>query len=39
MGDDVVVVPNSAGIVGGVRAWSLLGASAQAPADDGRPAR
>jgi polyphosphate glucokinase len=23
MGDDVVVVPNSAGIVGGVRAWSL----------------
>jgi len=25
MGDDVVVVPNSAGIVGGVRAWSLRG--------------
>jgi polyphosphate glucokinase len=25
MGDDVVVVPNSAGIVGGVRAWSLSG--------------
>jgi len=25
MGDDVVVVPNSAGIVGGVRAWSLAG--------------
>ncbi|MGC0142874.1 MULTISPECIES: ROK family protein [unclassified Pseudactinotalea] len=24
-GDDVVVVPNSAGIVGGVRAWSLPG--------------
>ena len=23
MGDDVVVVPNTAGIVGGVRAWSL----------------
>ncbi|BCB78719.1 ROK family protein [Phytohabitans flavus] len=23
MGDDVVVVPNSAGIIGGVRAWSL----------------
>jgi polyphosphate glucokinase len=23
LGDDVVVVPNSAGIVGGVRAWSL----------------
>jgi polyphosphate glucokinase len=28
MGDDVVVVPNSAGIVGGVRAWSLLAATA-----------
>lgn len=25
LGDDVVVVPNSAGIVGGVRAWSLAG--------------
>ncbi len=25
LGDDVVVVPNSAGIVGGVRAWSLPG--------------
>jgi polyphosphate glucokinase len=25
MGDDVVVVPNTAGIVGGVRAWSLQG--------------
>jgi polyphosphate glucokinase len=25
MGDDVVVVPNTAGIVGGVRAWSILG--------------
>ncbi|MBO0867570.1 MAG: ROK family protein [Micromonosporaceae bacterium] len=25
MGDDVVVVPNTAGIVGGVRAWSLEG--------------
>lgn len=24
LGDDVVVVPNAAGIVGGVRAWSLL---------------
>ncbi|MGA3523731.1 ROK family protein [Melissospora conviva] len=24
MGDDVVVVPNTAGIVGGVRAWSLV---------------
>jgi polyphosphate glucokinase len=24
LGDDVVVVPNTAGIVGGVRAWSLL---------------
>lgn len=24
MGDDVVVVPNSAGIVGGVRAWQML---------------
>ena len=23
LGDDVVVVPNQAGIVGGVRAWSL----------------
>jgi polyphosphate glucokinase len=23
LGDDVVVVPNAAGIVGGVRAWSL----------------
>ena len=25
LGDDVVIVPNAAGIVGGVRAWSLLG--------------
>jgi polyphosphate glucokinase len=25
MGDDVVVVPNTAGIIGGVRAWSILG--------------
>jgi polyphosphate glucokinase len=25
MGDDVVVVPNSAALVGGVRAWSILG--------------
>ncbi|MFY1697494.1 MULTISPECIES: ROK family protein [unclassified Solwaraspora] len=25
MGDDVVVVPNTAGIVGGVRAWTLVG--------------
>jgi polyphosphate glucokinase len=25
MGDDVVVVPNTAGIVGGVRAWSISG--------------
>lgn len=25
MGDDVVVVPNTAGIVGGVRAWSVRG--------------
>lgn len=25
MGDDVVVVPNSAGIIGGVRAWALAG--------------
>lgn len=25
MGDDVVVVPNSAGIIGGVRAWELRG--------------
>ncbi|GGC10143.1 hypothetical protein GCM10010972_24270 [Cellulomonas carbonis] len=23
LGDDVVVVPNSAGIVGGLRAWTL----------------
>jgi polyphosphate glucokinase len=23
MGDDVVVVPNTAGILGGVRAWTL----------------
>jgi polyphosphate glucokinase len=23
LGDDVVVVPNTAGIVGGVRAWEL----------------
>jgi len=23
VGDDVVVVPNSAGLVGGVRAWTL----------------
>jgi len=26
LGDDVVVVPNTAGIVGGVRAWDLAGA-------------
>jgi len=25
LGDDVVIVPNSAGVVGGVRAWSLRG--------------
>jgi polyphosphate glucokinase len=25
MGEDVVVVPNTAGIVGGVRAWSISG--------------
>ena len=25
MGDDVVIVPNTAGIIGGVRAWSLTG--------------
>ncbi|WP_129336889.1 ROK family protein [Cellulomonas endophytica] len=25
LGDDVVIVPNQAGIVGGVRAWSLVG--------------
>jgi len=25
LGDDVVIVPNSAGIVGGVRAWALIG--------------
>jgi polyphosphate glucokinase len=25
MGEDVVVVPNTAGIVGGVRAWSIRG--------------
>jgi polyphosphate glucokinase len=24
LGDDVVIVPNSAGIIGGVRAWSLI---------------
>jgi polyphosphate glucokinase len=29
--DDVVVVPNSAGLGGGVRAWQLAGASAPAP--------
>ena len=23
MGDDVVIVPNSAGVAGGVRAWNL----------------
>ena len=23
MGDDVVVVPNTAGVTGGVRAWNL----------------
>jgi hypothetical protein len=23
MGDDVVIVPNTAGIIGGVRAWVL----------------
>lgn len=28
LGDDVVVVPNSVGIVGGVRAWSLAGTAA-----------
>lgn len=27
LGDDVVIVPNSAGIVGGVRAWNLPGAA------------
>lgn len=31
LGDDVVVVPNSAGIVGGVRAWSLFQGSGTAP--------
>jgi polyphosphate glucokinase len=25
LGDDVVIVPNEAGIIGGVRAWNLLG--------------
>lgn len=25
LGDDVVIVPNEAGIIGGVRAWTLLG--------------
>ena len=25
LGDDVVIVPNEAGIIGGVRAWALLG--------------
>jgi polyphosphate glucokinase len=24
LGDDVVIVPNEAGIIGGVRAWSLI---------------
>ena len=28
MGDDVVIVPNTAGIVGGVRAWQLHGGHA-----------
>lgn len=31
LGDDVVVVPNSAGIVGGVRAWSLRSPGTDAP--------
>lgn len=31
LGDDVVVVPNTAGIVGGVRAWALRGGSAAQP--------
>ena len=34
MGDDVVVVPNTAGIVGGVRAWSLR----PSPEDSGHAA-
>ena len=29
MGDDVVVVPNTAGIVGGVRAWDLMAGRAE----------
>ncbi|MEU6202036.1 ROK family protein [Micromonospora musae] len=32
MGDDVVVVPNTAGIVGGVRAWDLAAARPARPA-------
>ena len=31
LGDDVVVVPNSAGIIGGVRAWQLPGDAAAEP--------
>ena len=36
LGDDVVVVPNSAGIVGGVRAWSLGGVRAATAGAGGR---
>ena len=35
LGDDVVVVPNSAGIIGGVRAWTLPTAGGQHPAGQG----
>ncbi|WP_372592757.1 ROK family protein [Actinotalea sp.] len=33
LGDDVVIVPNSAGIVGGVRAWELTTASREVDGD------
>ena len=35
LGDDVVVVPNSAGIVGGVRAWSLRSPGSASAAEPG----
>ena len=37
MGDDVVVVPNTAGILGGVRAWTLGTAGCTGRCSPGRP--
>ena len=34
LGDDVVIVPNTAGIIGGVRAWSLRGLAADEVRED-----